>query len=259
MKRRIVAIAALLLVVSAIGQVRLDKPSGPPGRQRKPSKGPAEFTFVRTIYNSPFRGWRGSWATDFPEADYHFVLGVRYWSGANLDISEKPLQMQIMDEKLFGYPLIYFVEPGYMELADEEAQRLREYVLRGGFLFLDDFWGDYEWENVRAQMRKVFPDCDIRDLPLDHSIFHSYFDIDEVVQVPGIGAWLGRGITYEKGGIVPHYMGIEDQKGRLLAFIARNCDLGDAWEWIDDQRYPMKYGLAAYRVGINVIEYAMTH
>ena len=99
MKRRIVAIAALLLVVSAIGQVRLDKPSGPPGRQRKPSKGPAEFTFVRTIYNSPFRGWRGSWATDFPEADYHFVLGVRYWSGANLDISEKPLQMQIMDRE----------------------------------------------------------------------------------------------------------------------------------------------------------------
>ena len=101
MKRRIVAIAALLLVVSAIGQVRLDKPPGSAGRQRKPSKGPAEFTFVRTIYNSPFRGWRGSWATDFPEADYHFVLGVRYWSGANLDISEKPLQMQIMDEKLF--------------------------------------------------------------------------------------------------------------------------------------------------------------
>ena len=259
MKQRIVAIVALLLVVSATGQVRLDKPSGPPGRQRKPSKGAAEFTFVRTIYNSPFRGWRGSWATDFPEADYHFILGVRYWSGANLDISEKPLQMQIMDPKLFDYPLIYFVEPGYLELSDEEAHRLREYCLRGGFLFLDDFWGDYEWENVREQMRKVFPDWGIRDLPLDHSVFHSYFDIDEVVQVPGIWAWLGRGVTHEKGGIVPHYMGIEDPRGRLVAFIARNCDLGDAWEWIDDRRYPMKYGLAAYRVGINVITYAMTH
>src|SRR4029453_2429671 len=259
MKRRIVAIAALLLVVSAIGQVRLDKPPGPAGRQRKPSKGPAEFTFVRTIYNSPFRGWRGSWATDFPEADYHFVLGVRYWSGANLDISEKPLQLQIMDGKLFEYPLIYFVEPGYMELADEEAKRLREYVLRGGFLFLDDFWGSYEWENGRGQMRRVFPEYEKKDLPRDDSLFHCYFDINEVIQVPGIGSWLGRGVTHEKGGIVPHYMGIQNEKGRLYAFIARNCDLGDAWEWIDDPRYPLKYGLAAYRVGVNVIIYAMTH
>jgi hypothetical protein len=90
-------------------------------------------------------------------------------------------------------------------------------------------------------------------------VFHSYFDIDKVVQVPGIRAYLGRGVTYERGGIVPHYMGIQDAKGRLVTFIARNCDLGDAWEWIDDPRYPMEYGLAAYRVGLNVIMYAMTH
>jgi hypothetical protein len=80
-----------------------------------------------------------------------------------------------------------------------------------------------------------------------------------VVQVPGIGAWLWGGITYEKGGIVPHYMGISDGQGRLVAFIARNCDLGDAWEHIDDVRYPMKYGLAAYQLGVNIIFYAMSH
>jgi len=224
------------------------------------SKQPGEFTFVRTIYHSPFSGRRyDSWAVDYPEADYHFIIGIRDWAGTNLNISSEPKQIAILDEQLFNYPLIYFVEPGYLELSDEEARRLREYVLRGGFLFLDDFWGTYEWENVREQMRRIFPEHEIKDLPLDHSIFHCYFDIKEVIQVPGIGSWLGRGVTHEKGGIVPHYMGIQNEKGRLLAFIARNCDLGDAWEWIDDPRYPLKYGLAAYRVGINVIIYAMTH
>lgn len=223
-------------------------------------RGPGEFTFVRTIYNSPYGGWRGgSWAVDFPEADFHFIIGVRDWSGTNLNISGDPEQVRIMDDKLFDYPIIYFVEPGYLELSDQEAARLREYVERGGFLFLDDFWGDYEWENVRDQMRKVFPEYQIKDLPRDHSIFHCYFDIEEVVQVPGIGSWLRYGVTHEKGGRKPYYMGIEDKNGRVVVFIARNCDLGDAWEWIDDPRYPLKYGLAAYKVGINVIIYAMTH
>ena len=82
--------------------------------------------------------------------------------------------------------------------------------------FLDDFWGDYEWENVQEQMQRVFPEYKIKDLPCGHSIFHCYFDINEVVQVPGIGSWLGRGVTHEKGGIVPHYMGIQDKSAESL-------------------------------------------
>src|SRR5262245_965035 len=261
MQRRVYLgiIVSLLIISSSLGQTSLRR-SLSDARDKQTSKQPGEFTFVRTIYHSPFDGRRyDSWAVDYPEADYHFIIGIRDWAGTNLNISDEPKQIPILDEQLFNYPLIYFVEPGYLELSDEEAQRLREYVLRGGFLFLDDFWGEYEWENVRDQMRRVFPEYEIKDLPLDHSIFHCYFDIKEVIQVPGIGSWLGRGVTHEKGGIVPHYMGITDEKGRLHVFIARNCDLGDAWEWIDDPRYPLKYGLAAYRVGINVIIYAMTH
>jgi hypothetical protein len=252
-------VSLLLVISSSLAQPTFDRPlSGK--REKKPPKLHGEFTFVRMMYHSPFGGRRdGSWAVDFPEADYHFIIGIRDWAGTNLDISSEPKQFDILDDRLFSHPLVYFVEPGYMDLSDEEAKRLREYVLRGGFLFLDDFWGTYEWENVREQMRRVFPEYQIKDLPRDHSLFHCYFDINEVIQVPGIGSWLGRGVTHEKGGTVPHYMGIEDDKGRLFAFIARNCDLGDAWEWIDDPRYPLKYGLAAYRVGINVIIYAMTH
>ena len=246
-----------LLLISVSGQSRL---GSVPHRADDARRGAGEFTFVRTIYNSPDSGYRnGMWAVDFPEADDHFIIGVRDWSGTNLNISARPEQVPILDENLFNYPLIYFVEPGYLELSEEEALRLREYLMRGGFLFLDDFWGEYEWENVQEQMRRVLPEYEIKDLPRDHTIFHCYFDIDEVVQVPGIGSWLRRGVTHEKGGVVPHYMGIQDKSGRVIVFIARNCDLGDAWEWIDDPRYPLKYGLAAYKVGINVVIYAMTH
>jgi hypothetical protein len=261
MKKLLLVVALLLQIAAAPGQVRRGGPGRYAGPEPEIPQTSSEFTFVRTVYSSGLRGFGrggGTWATDFPDADYHFIAGIRFWSGAILDISPKPAQIRILDDRLFHYCLIYFVEPGFMELSDDEARKLREYVARGGSLFLDDFWGEYEWDNVRRQLAKVFPEWRPEDLPLSHPVFHAYFDIDEVIQVPGIGAWMS-GITYEKGGIVPHYMGVQNDKGRLVAFIARNCDLGDAWEWIDDQRYPIKYGLAAYRLGINVITYAMTH
>lgn len=233
-------------------------PDLPPVGIVRPS---GEFTFTRTIYHSPSgygRHWGGAWATDFPEADNHFITGVREWAGTNLNISNEPQQVEILDKRLFDYPLIYFVEPGFMELSDEEAARLREYVARGGFLFFDDFWGEAEWENVKEQLKKAFPEYEAKELPLTHPIFHSYLDIGEVVQVPNIYN-AQRGVSSEKGGDTPYYMGIEDKDGRLFAFFARNSDLGDAWEWINDSRYPVRYGLAAYKVGINVVIYAMSH
>jgi hypothetical protein len=260
--RKLSSLAVLLALGACflLGQFR--SPQGPPVPTffAPDPEGTEEFTFVRIIYSSPFRGrGGGSWATDFPEADYHFIAGARRWSGTSLKIAAEPLQLRLVDPKLSRYPLIYIVEPGYLRLSDEEAKQLREYLLRGGLLFLDDFWGEYEWRNVQEQLRRVLPEFPIEDLPLDHAVFHSYFDIDQVVQVPGIGSWLGRGVTYEKGGIVPHYMGIRDDLDRLMVFISRNSDLGDAWEWINDPRYPKEYGLAAYRLAINVIIYAMSH
>lgn len=221
-----------------------------------------EFTFARAVYDSPgsqYNWWfGGAWRVDYPEADEHFITGIDEWVGTNLNVSPEPVHLRVTDDRLFDYPLTYIVEPGHMELTDEEAARVREYLLRGGFLFLDDFHGEYEWQHVQAQLQRILPEYEIKDLPLNHPIFHSYLDIDEVMQVPGIGP-LMRGMTHEKGGVTAHYMGIEDKDGRLLVFFTRNCDLGDAWEWINDARYPVKYGLAAYRIGINVIIYAMTH
>jgi hypothetical protein len=267
------ALVFSLLLIPTAGQQQLDSPGNFRQRQRQrpitqaEPNGPSfgEYTFIRTIYDSPARGYGGygyrrggTWSTDYPNADWNFIVGLREWTGTNLKIAPRPEQIAIMDDRIFDYPLIYFVEPGFLELSDEQAARLREYVARGGFLFFDDFWGVYEWANLETQLHKVWPDYQAKDLPLTHPIFHSYLDVEEVVQVPNVYN-AQRGQTSEKGGIVPHYMGVEDKKGRLVAFISFNCDLGDAWEWINDPRYPAKYGLPAYKLGINVVIYAMSH
>jgi len=220
-----------------------------------------EFTFIRTIYDSPNNGYRRrqTWPTDYPEADHNLIVGLREWAGTNLKIAARPDQIPIMDDRLFDYPIIYFVEPGFLELSDEQAARLREYVARGGFMYFDDFWGVYEIANLETQLHKVWPNRQIKDLPLSHPIFHSYLDIDEILQVPEFHNIVFRGQTSEKGGTVPHRMGVEDENGRLVCFISFNSDMGDAWEWINDPRYPAKYGLHAYKSAMNVIIYAMSH
>lgn len=266
LKAAVCSILLCLLLIPTLAQNPFDDYRNfrqRPTLVRPEATGPSfgEFTFIRTIYDSPYGSYRrrGMWAVDFPEADNNLIVGLREWAGTNLKIASRPDQIPIMDDRLFDYPLIYFVEPGFLELSPEQAARLREYLNRGGFIYFDDFWGEYEWENVQEQFHRINPEFEIKDLPLSHPIFHSYLDVEEVVQIPNIMNAIRGGDTSEKGGIVPHYMGIEDKNGRMVAFISRNCDMGDAWEWINDPRYPAKYGLPAYKVAINVIIYAMSH
>ncbi len=219
-----------------------------------------EFTFTRLEYGSGLgRRWERSWMVDWPKADEQFIVGLRGWVQSLLPISDTPATVAIDDPALFTYPFTYIVEPGYMMLSDEEAKLLREYLNRGGFLMLDDFWGEYEWQNVKGQMHKIFPEYPVRSIALDHPVFHCYFDIREVLQVPNYHNWIRAGRTDEKGGTVPSFEVIEDGDGRIVVFIARNSDNGDAWEWIDQPDYPLRYGLAAYRLGMNLIVYSMTH
>lgn len=263
-KAAVTALLFLLLMtsVSSVQSQRMPPRSDfrrdawPEDPYRKPGQ-ELEFTFARLRYGS-YYGRRGGWMTDYPKADEQFIIGLRNWCRSNLAISQDPTAISPDDKELFKYPFIYAVEPGRMELSQEDAANLREYLLRGGFLMLDDFWGEYEWQNVRLQMRKVFPEYPIRQLSLDHPIFHCYFDITEIVQVPAI-SYIWDGVTHEKGGYVPSYEAIVDENDRVMVFIARNSDNGDAWEWIDDPRYPLKFGLAAYKLGMNLIVYAMTH
>ncbi len=232
-----------------------------------------EYAFTRVIYRGITSGWRfrgQSWTTDYPKADRQFVMGVKRLS--LIEALDGPVTPRWQDPRLFEYPILYAVEVGFMDLDDQEAARLREYLLRGGFLIVDDFHGDLEWERFETAIRKVFPDrpivdctsnqnCGaglIREVDINDQVFHCFFDINEKMQVPGV-QYLVSGSISEKGGVVGHYRGIYDEKGRLMVMINHNMDLGDAWEWADLPEYEERYTSMAYRLGINYIIYAMTH
>ena len=194
---------------------------------------------------------------DWPEADFHFMQGLRRLT--RIDAAADGRQVSLSDAELFDYPVIYAVKVGFMRLDTHDAERLREYLLRGGFLIVDDFHGPYEWEEFRASLQRVFGQRPIVDLPTSDEVFHVLYDLDQRVQIPGRQA-VARGVSWEHPQGVPgHWRGIYDDHGRLMIAINFNMDLGDAWEHADDAFYPEPLTALAYRFGVNYIVYAMTH
>ncbi len=224
-----------------------------------------EFTFVRLQYTSGgvnfrIRNYFGprwqSWTVDYPTAEENFMRGLRNWTALN--VADKAVSLSLLDTEFFRYPFAYMVEVGYMALTQAEADSLGEWLLRGGFLMVDDFHGPFEWQNFIEQMRMVFPERHIVDIPLDHPIFHCFYDFEHLRQIPGLGSVL-NGRTHEKGGINQRCMGIFDDSGRLMVLVIRNMDMGDAWEHTGDPRYPPEFAAEAYKLGINFVIYALTH
>jgi hypothetical protein len=226
--------------------------------QRNPAlKTPAsrhEFYFTRAIYNSGWRG--GAWATDYPKADRQFMTVVNRL--IHIDASDRENAIRLDDPRLRKYPFLYALEVGDIALTPLEIEGLRDYLMAGGFLVIDDFWGSWEWSNFEAQMRRVFPEYPIVEMSPNHPIFNAVYRLDEILQVPSINNyWNGR--TWEQDGYVPHARGIFDEKGRLMVVINWNTDLGDAWEWAERPEYPLKFSTFAVEMGINFIVYAMSH
>jgi Domain of unknown function (DUF4159) len=221
-----------------------------------------EFQFVRLAYSDnpsmSFRGGfgRGSWTTDAPEAEEHFLQGMHRLTRVNASSTSKGLR--VLDPELFDYPFLYAVEVGRWYLSEEEAAQLREYLLRGGFLMVDDFHGSLQWEGFMESMRRVFPDREVIEIPEGHEVLHALYDLDQRVQIPGIFA-LMNGQTYEQDGVDPHWRGLFDDTGRLMVAINFNMDMGDAWEHADTPEYPQPMTALAYRFGINYVLYAMSH
>ena len=243
----LVAAAVVLTALAASGDDLRGAPSWPT----------SEFHFARMYYNGVGGGWRGSsFDTDYPEAEYHFTVGVGRLT--RLDIGEQARIIDVTDDMLFDYPWLYAVEVGRWYLDDAEAARLREYLLRGGFLMTDDFHGSVQWANFLESMQRVFPDRPIVEIPDDDEVKHVLYDLDEHIQIPGIAA-LRYGVTYEQDGVEPHWRGIYDDAGRLMVAINFNMDLGDAWEHANDAFYPEPMTGLATRYAVNYVVYAMTH
>jgi len=221
-----------------------------------------EYAFARLRYPSYARGpggiWamRGNWTIDYPKADRQFVQGVRRLSRIHTRSVEQVVSLD--SDEIYNWPWIYAVEVGHWELTDSQAQKLRDYLLRGGFLMTDDFHGTYEWDVFMQSMSRVFPDRPVVDLDNKEAIFHVLYDLDDKFQVPGVVTF-GTGRTYEYDGVEAKWRGIYDDKGRIMVAICHNMDLGDAWEWSDDPSYPEKWASLAYRIAVNYTIYDMTH
>ena len=218
---------------------------------------PREFYFTRAAYTGyGFRNFR-SWSVDFPKADRQFLMGLRRLT--NLDAYEAENPIRLTDPNLGRYPFLYAVEVGYMALSESEVLGLRRYLLAGGFLVIDDFWGSFEWENFELEFERILPGQKIVDIPRDHPLFNCFYNIREIVQVPNVGQGIAGGPTWEKDGYTPVLRGIFDDKGRLMVAINWNTDLGDAWEWAENPYYPLRFSTYAYQMGVNFIIYGMSH
>ena len=235
---------------------------------------PGEWVFGRLMY-PPFTGfgygggwrrrgggmdWRegfSNWTIDYPRSDRHISAAVRRLTRINARSVEQAVNLDEGDD-VYNWPWLYGVEVGHWSLTDQQAAKLRDFLLRGGFLMCDDFHGSQEWEVFIASMRRVFPDRPIVDLDDRDPIFHTIFDLDDRYQVPG-AQFLRSGRTYEQDGFEARWRGIYDDKGRLMVAICHNMDLGDSWEHADNPQYPEKYSALGIRIGVNYIVYGMTH
>lgn len=225
------------------------------------------FTFCRIRYSSYGYGW--DWSTDYPASDENFSWRLAELTTVNVQRTKDGgyyhVVIDLTDEALFDYPFIYMLEVGNLVFSEPEIEALRSYLLRGGFLMVDDFWGEREWANWAMQIERVFDpkEFPMLELPLTHPIFNCVFVLDEKPQVPNPGTWSYGGNTSEMGAesATPHYKGIHDKNGRMMVIVCHNTDLGDGWEresWNQDYFNEIS-AKKAYPMGINIVVYAMTH
>ena len=260
------ALAIAIAVVGLWGVLRAQKPFReyqaleyanfplPPDYQNK-----TEWTRARLKVGGIGRGYRAllNWTMDYPRSDRHLLQGVRRLTRIDTRSVEQVVSLDGTDE-VYNWPTMYAVEVGHWVLTDEEAAQLRDFIQRGGFLMVDDFHGTYEWEIFLEGITKVFPNRPIEEIANDDPIFHTIYDLDQRFQVPG-AQYLRSGRTYERDGYEARWRCIRDDKGRIIVAICHNMDLGDAWEWSDDPRYPEKWASLAYRIAMNYFIYDFTH
>jgi hypothetical protein len=230
---------------------------------------PGEWVFARLMYPPAsylYRGYRlgrdwtrggTTWTIDYPRNDRHIAAAVRRLTSIDARSVEQPVNLDDGDD-VFHWPWLYAVEVGTWDLTEEQAGKLGEYLLRGGFLMVDDFHGSLEWTVFVRSMQRVFPDRPIVEIEDHDQIFHTFWELTDRFQVPG-AQFLYSGRTFESDGVTPRWRAIYDDKGRIMVAICHNMDLGDSVEHSDDPVYPEKYSAQGIRTFLNYVVYAMTH
>jgi hypothetical protein len=225
-----------------------------------------EWVFARLMFpGGPLDGYRGRfngdfrlglslWTQDYPRADRHFSRAIRRLTRIHVRSAEEPILLE--DQDGYDFPWLYAVQAGEWGLTQEEANILREYLLRGGFFFADDIHGVEERAEFERRIHFAFPERQIVEIPNDDPIFHTIYDTNDRFVIPG---WEHLREGSKKGGTVGHWLGVYDDKGRIMIVANINQDTGDAWEWADSPQYPAKFSDLAIRLGVNYVTYAMTH
>ena len=264
-----IAAAALLVTSLAWGQFRRGGDASIGAHMAGPDSVDGQFHYCRAMYRSNFGGDGGNWLTDYPLADIDLSIRLAELTNTRVGFGHngrpQHLIVRLTDDALFQCPFIMMQEVGSLFFNDEDAAGLRTYLLKGGFLWVDDFWGSYAWNIWLEQIRKVLPPSEfpIVDLPPDHPIFHTMFDLQGVPQIPSINFWYGSGgSTSERGAdsAQVHARVITDRHGRVMVFMTHNTDVSDSWEREgEDPQYFFTFSIYGYQTAINVLLYAMTH
>jgi hypothetical protein len=251
-----------------MGRLGWDPFAPPPARIIPPNSYDGGFRFCRASFRTSAEGDGDGWYVDYPLAEEN--LSTRLAEVTKTRVSQDPegvplhIVVPLKDPELFQCPFLMMTEPGGAYFDDEEAKQLRTYLLKGGFLWVDDFWGSLAWEWWSSQIAKALPpdDYPIFDVPLTHPIFHAVFDVDHVPQIPNVGLWRMAQLTSERGAdsAEPHFRGIEDHHGRLMVVMTHNTDFGDAFEREGDSPdYFRRFSVPGYAIAVDVIVYALTH
>ena len=224
---------------------------------------PGELVVGRLMYPGGGRGWLyggTSWTVDYPKGDRTLAALLRRFTRIDVRSVEQPVNLDDGDDA-FYWPFLMVGLAGNWQLTDSQVAQLREYLLRGGFLYADSFFGSYDWIGFTEGMKRVFPDRPIVDLPLDHPVFHIVYDTTEVstTRLPHMGSLRWGGGGWLGDGRIPYWRGIEDDDGRLMVRIGFNNDTPDSWQWADDPRYPAEAANLGLRLGVNIAVYTMTH
>jgi hypothetical protein len=275
-RRRLLLIAVAVTVLAIAAQVEAQfRQRGFGGRgfgsARKATAADFDgrFHFCRVAFSSDFRGDGGNWSVDYPRADLN--LSVRLSELTKTDVSKDPsgdphyLLVQLTDPELFSCPFIMMTEVGSASFNRQEAAALRLYLEKGGFLWVDDFWGTFAWQWWEAQLRNVMPSDEfpIVDLAPDHPLFQTQFEVKKTPQIASIGFWASNGgSTSERGSdsATVHTRALLDSHGRIMVLMTHNTDLGDSFEREgDDPRYFYEMSIPGYAFGINTLLYAMSH
>ena len=276
--RAVTRLVVGLLVAGLLG-VAVDAQIGWGGSRRSrraPRFKPAQqhdngFTFCRLMYTSVRSEREGyGWSTDYPNADTNFMIRLSELTSTKVDFDDRGNPnhwvVEATDPALFSCPFLMGSDVGTVGFTEIETERLREYLLKGGFLWVDDFWGSAAWNQWEAEISRVLPpgEYPIIDLPLEHPLFQAHFNIWEVPQITNIRFWRrsGGSSTSERGfdSEVAHFRAILDADGRLLVAMTHNTDIQDSWEREgEDPRFFEQFSPSGYSLGVNVVLHAMTH